>query len=206
MWVTSLTGSRILQSVALSVLLCATVAMVSVLAVSGQESTAQPVATTLALQTAPLLDDKGDAIPGRVLLIAMLATGDDVSVSEQEISFFERIEFIGEDRNASLGSAITDVTGTAVIAYQPSTLDDHTVWAKFGGDDSLGASESDTALVLVDTLSPTFESEGSPLESVRRLLPWGVGLVVFATWAVVLGALVRTVLGVRKVNGTEQPA
>jgi hypothetical protein len=44
---------------------------------------------------------------------------------------------------------------------------------------------------------PIYTSAPLPLASVRQWLPLGFGSLVLATWAVLLGVTVRTVLGVR---------
>lgn len=190
----------------ISFLLCTSVFVTVPSTAQAQESTASPDETSMTLQTFPLLDDKGHETPGRMLLVATLTTVDGQPVSEQQISFFEQIDFMGGARNADLGTALTDATGTAVIAYQPSTLEEHTVWA--GSDDSAdyAAARSPLMDVRVDELSPTFESEGIPLEFVRNWLPWAVGIIVLATWVVVLGALARAALGIRAAKPEEQPA
>jgi hypothetical protein len=179
-------------------LICGSISLVVVSPVLAQGAAA-PTETSITLQTTPLLDDKGHVIAGRLLIIATLATADGQPLSMQKVSFFERVEFIGGVRNADLGSALTDSTGVAVVAYQPSTLAEHAVWAHFDGTADHAASDTPTMNARVDTLSPTFlEPEASPLEGLRqRWFPWSVAAIVLATWAVVIGALVRAVVGIR---------
>lgn len=180
------------------VLVCGSISVVVVSPVLAQEAATPAAETSMTLQTVPLLDDNGRVIEGRLLIIATLATTDGQAVNEQKVSFYERVEFIGSVRDADLDSRLTDATGTAAIAYQPSTLGEHAVWARFDGTADYAASDTPTMNVQVDVLSPTFvKSEASPLDVVRRWLPWTVALIVLATWAVVIGTLVRTVVGIR---------
>jgi hypothetical protein len=92
------------------------------------------------------------------------------------------------------------------VAYQPSTLEEHTVWARFDGTPDYAAVDTPTMGTRVDEIFPTFEAEGRPLEAVRVVLPWAVGLIVLTTWIVVIGALVRAAVGIRSIEEKAQPA
>lgn len=153
--------------------------------------------TALALRTVPLLDDKGKPVEGRILIVAELTATDGQPVSDVEVTYYEQIEFMGSLRNAELGRAVTDVTGTGAIAYQPATAGPHIVWARFAGGTTYAATDSESFVIRVEEVMPVFESAPVPFATVRRWLPWGVGILILGTWLTVVGVFLRTALGIR---------
>jgi hypothetical protein len=99
-------------------------------------------------------------------------------------------------RDALLGSATSDATGFAAIDFQPAELGQHTITARFNGDEQYALSQI-SSTIEVREVAPIYVPEPLPLASVRQWLPLGLASLVLATWAVLLGITARTVLGVR---------
>jgi hypothetical protein len=134
-------------------------------------------------------------LKGHLTLRVTLTTAAGKPLSERNVAFYELSNVFGP-REVLLGTATTDSTGFAAIDYQPSQTGQQTIFARFTGDQDNAASQVSSAIQVREVV-PIFTEEPLPLASVRQWLPLGLASLVLATWAVLLGVTIRTVLGVR---------
>ena len=132
---------------------------------------------------------------GHLTLSATLKGPDGKPVSSAPISFYQATSVFG-DRDALIGSAVTDSSGEAAIDFQPARAEKLSVKARFAGNSQLATSEGSTTYEVKDVV-PIYETQPLPLASVRQWLPVGLGTLVLCTWAVLLGVFARTVIGLR---------
>lgn len=157
---------------------------------------AAPGPAVLKISTAPSLDSKGHKIKGQLLIIATLTAADGNPLGNETVNFFEGMNFAGANREAALGTAVTDSTGVAAIAYQPAQVGKHTLIARFAG--GANAAKADvTSTFQVSEVVPPFPPAAVPLKFVRRWLSVAVVTAVVAVWLFLFGVLLRTVLGIR---------
>jgi len=167
-----------------------------VLGTSVSESASQPSPATMTLNTAPSLDGKGHKITGQLLLVVTFTAADGTALNNKTVDFYEHVTFVGSDREAKLGTATTDSTGVAAIAYRPAQNGQHTLVARFAGDEAAAKTETTSTIKVSDAVSP-FAPKAAPLASVRQWLSVGVAMVVVGVWMFLFGILLRVVLGIR---------
>ncbi len=167
-----------------------------VMATDATSAAGAPGQAVMTLSTSPSLDSKGHAIKGQLLIVVKLASADGKPLGNETVSFFESVNFAGANREAALGSAVTDSTGVAAIAYQPAQTGSHTLVARFAGDATAGQAVT-TSAVKVTNVVPLFPEAPLPLGFVRHWLGFAVLAVVVAVWVFLLGLLARTVVGIR---------
>jgi hypothetical protein len=152
-------------------------------------------ATRLQLVTEPLTDTRGRLVPGQTLLTARLRTDEGQPVNNQEVLFYQVIEFFGP-RAADLGAATTDSTGRAAVVFQPAQPGQQTIKAYFAGTPDYTASETSQSFTA-STVVPPFESMPPPLALVRPWVPVALGVLMLAVWATLLGVFLTSVVGIR---------
>ncbi len=164
--------------------------------------------TTLKLSSMPRVNEKGAEVKGQLLILATLTTQDGKPLSDRNVDFFQELEFFGS-RESYIGSATTDSTGVATLLYLPAESGKQSIKARYLGRDGYASSQV-TATIEIKDAKPAFESEPLPLAAVARWLPVVLGLIVLAVWAVLLGVLLRSVLGIRAAvsltDASRQPA
>jgi hypothetical protein len=134
-------------------------------------------------------------LKGHLTLRATLLTAEGKALGTRQIAFYEQSTVFGP-RDVFLGAATTDSTGFAAIDYQAALAGQQTIIARFGGDETYAPTQV-SAVIDVREVVPIYAEEALPLASVRQWLPLGLASLVLATWAVLIGVAVRTVLGVR---------
>jgi hypothetical protein len=149
-------------------------------------------ATKLHVTSQPMTDQNGRPMPGRLLLISRLTTADGQPVSNQAVLFYQVVEFFGP-RDADLGTATTDSTGTAVVVFQPAQPGSQTIKAYVVGSADYQAALTELT-VTVATVVPPFESAPPPLALLRPWVPIGLGGLMLATWVTLLAVLVITMV------------
>ncbi len=157
---------------------------------------ATPGPAVMQLSTSPVLDSKGHKVKGQLLIVATVTAADGTPLGNATVDFFEKVHFAGADRQAALGTAVTESTGVAAIPYQAAQVGKHTLTARFGGDAS-AASADVTSTIQVSEVVPSFTAAPVPLAFVRHWLSVGVVSVVVAVWLFLFGVLIRTVVGIR---------
>jgi sugar lactone lactonase YvrE len=129
-----------------------------------------------------------------VTLAAKLSANDGTPARGEQVVFYELSSVFGE-RLMKLGSAMTDVTGTASLPYEPTWKGQHTVVVRYGGDSEYTPAQ--TTFRFQSTAPPhVHQNARFGLEAPRKWAPLGVGLAVLAVWGVLGLALVRTVVGI----------
>jgi hypothetical protein len=149
-------------------------------------------ATKLQVTSQPMTDPNGRPMPGRLLLIGRLTTADGQPVSNQAVLFYQVVDFFGP-RDADLGTATTDSTGTAVVVFQPAQSGPQAIKAYFVGSTAYQAALTELT-VTVATVVPPFESAPPPLALLRPWVPIGLGGLMLATWVTLLAVLVITMV------------
>lgn len=152
-------------------------------------------ATVLKLDTSARFDAKGGKVPGQFVLNATLTTADSKPLSNKEVRFSEAADFFGA-RDAFLGSATTDATGHATLLFQPAQPGTAKLKVQFAGDTQFAPQSGSTALPVAVAVSP-YKPQPLPLAPLASGLAWGVCVVAIGVWAVLVGVLVRTTLGIR---------
>ncbi len=163
---------------------------------SGAGGASTPGPAVLQLSTSPNLDAKGHAIKGQLLIVANLTAADGTPIGNETITFFESVNFAGADRDALLGTAVTDSTGVAAIFYQPAQIGKHTLVAQFAGNTSAAKADTTSAIQVTD-VAPLYPAVTVPLASVRHWLSISVLLIVVAVWVFLVGLVLRVVFGIR---------
>ncbi len=153
--------------------------------------------------TVNLDDPSRGSQKGHLTLRAALRGPDGKPVSSAPINFYEATSVFGQ-RDALIGSAVTDSSGEAAIDFQPARAEKITLKARFAGNADLASAEATTSYTVKDVV-PIYEAQPLPLASVRQWLPVGLGTLVLCTWAVLLGVFARTVIGLRAVERQPVP-
>lgn len=163
---------------------------------SGAGGASAPGSAVLRLSTQPNLDAKGHKVKGQLLIVANLTAADGKPLGNETITFFERVNFAGADREAMLGTAVTDSSGVAAIVYLPAQVGKHTLAAQFAGD-ATAAQANTTSTVQVSDVTPLFPATTVPLASVRHWLSISVLIIVVAVWVFLASLVLRVVFGIR---------
>lgn len=178
--------------------LAAAVALLLLVAVPatafGQASGA--AAPTLKLSTQPKVDDKGQRLDGQVWIDGKVASADGKTLANRTVTFFEQVDFFGT-REAVIGSAATDPTGVASVLYTTSQAGRHVITARLTPLPGEPPVSGNIAL-NVSQAAPPYTAQPLPFASVREWLPLAFGLIVVATWAVLLVTFASAVRGVRR--------
>jgi hypothetical protein len=177
---------RLLQVVATTLLL----GLSARPALAQSQPAAQPQITKLTLSQPSTGGTKG-----HLTLRVTLTDGGGAPLNDRSISFYEQTNAFGQ-RDALLGTAVTDSSGYAAIDYQPAEAGSQLIKVRFLGDDQLAASDASSTIQVRD-LVPPYSPEPLPLATVRAWLPLGLASLVLATWAVLIGVSLRTILGIR---------
>ncbi len=142
-------------------------------------------------------------VRGRYVLSATLIGPGGKLVADREVSFYRHVDLMGP-RDALLGSATTDSSGTAVLAYEPAVAGSQVLSARFAGAEGLPKAEA-SLVANVDDVFASYEQEPLPFASLR---PWVLYLVtgaVVGVWVVLLTVL-GTALSRIWALGAQEPA
>lgn len=180
----------IVFSLTLTILAMASVGLEGVLAAGTTAA-----ATTIKLSSSQRLDDNGTSMKGQLILAATMTTGDGKAVSGRPVSFYENVDLLGP-RQALLGTATTDSTGSAAIAYQPSQPGSQTIVARSEAGGGFAAAQGEMSLNVV-AVDPPFKPEAKPLTSIGDALAIVFGVATASTWLVLFGVLIRAIVGIR---------
>lgn len=135
---------------------------------------------------------------GIIVLRATLVGIDGKPISKRPINFYEQVELMGT-RQALVGSAETDSTGTATLSYHPAEDGQQTIIVRFPGDEGNAASEA-RGVITVSGAVPLYAPAGEPLASPARWLPRILGMLIAATWLILIGVFFITTWGVRRMG------
>lgn len=136
----------------------------------------------------------GSVSGGGITLTARLRDADGNPMGGETMVFYELSTVFGE-RLMEVGRAVTDSSGSAALAHQPTWRGEHTVVVRYGGSDARSPSQ---ATFRFESTAPAHEHENAEfgLEGPRRWAPIGIGLAVLAVWGILGLALARAVLGI----------
>jgi hypothetical protein len=143
-------------------------------------------------------------VKGQVALSATLKADDGKPLSNRSIDFYESVQLLGA-RDSYLGAALTDSTGTATLGYEPASVGARAIRASFAGEEGLAKSET-SGQVTISQTRPLFTEDPLPFAVVGQLLPYALGAVVLAVWALLAFVLVRTASGIRAASPTTSRA
>lgn len=163
----------------------------------------EPEETRLEISAGPARDDRGQPIAGQYSVRATLTTADGRFVADRPVRIVEHVEFFGL-RAASIGAALTDSTGYVSVTYQPPQAGQHTIVARFPGDNQYGASEG-TLLLDATDVDPPFLAHPLPLVSAGKWLSISLAVLGVAFWVVLLGVIGRTVWLIRAAGAALVP-
>lgn len=156
---------------------------------------AAPMATTLKLDAGPRMD-KGVRVKGQLILSATLTSADGKPLSDRSVTYYQAVDLFGS-RDALLGSATTDSTGNATLLFIPAQPGSTKLKARFEGNPQFKRAEAEEVEQVSDAVVP-FRQQAPPLAVVATWASYGVGVLAFAAWAVLLGVLLRTAVGIRR--------
>lgn len=115
-------------------------------------------------------------------------------VNDAMIRFYDVVDLFGQ-REALIGSAVTDGQGLTAITYLPATTGAHQIVARFAGQGSLTPS-----LGVVDleatVAAPPYKVDEPRLATFSRYVPYVAGVLVLAVWGLIALSLFGTARGV----------
>jgi hypothetical protein len=178
----------------LAAIAAALVILALVLSASGSVGAAGPVGG----RTATLLTgvSMADQVAGRptVTLSAKLLAEDGTPSRGEQVVFYELSTVFGQ-RLMTIGSAMTDATGSASLPYEPTWMGQHTVVVRYGGDSEYVPSQ--TTFRFDSTAPPHLHQNASfGLSTPRQWAPLGAALAVLGVWGILGLVVVRTVFGI----------
>ncbi len=155
-----------------------------------------PTGTSVALSAVPL----AKASDGYALR-ATVRTKDGAAAGSATVRFYEIVDLFGQ-REMYIGTATTDGTGAASIAYLPSRVGSHQIVARTVAagqlDAAVGWSTFESSVAAPPYVAPT-----RPLAAFSDRVPYAVGLVVLGVWSLIAFALLATARGV--IGGARSP-
>ncbi len=184
------------------------------------ESQVAGTGTGLGLAPAPVLNPPAAAVRLSVAveplektehgysLDAKVLAPDGKPLADASVTFFELVELFGQ-REMLLGTGTTDGRGFASYDYLPARTGTHRIVVRFGGRDTVKAGEARTSFEAT-VAAPERHAERTGLASFSDRVPYVVGVLVLAVWALIAFALFATargvIVGARRTRGKEELA
>lgn len=128
------------------------------------------------------------------VLTARVRSSDGKAIGDTKVRFYDIVELFGE-REMLIGTATTDVSGRASLAYLPATAGKREIIALFPGADHLPPVRGRVGLDAT-VAAPPYRAESSGLALFSTRVPYAVGVVVLVVWAVIAYAFISTARGV----------
>ncbi|HET9476022.1 MAG TPA: hypothetical protein VFP63_00895 [Dehalococcoidia bacterium] len=128
------------------------------------------------------------------IVLAARLTDEGSAVAGVPVTFYVVTDVFGE-RLMQVGDALSDATGTASILFEPTWEGEVTAVARFAGNADHAAAQTSFEFESEEAVS-LWEPAEFGLDPVRRWLPVGVAIVIFAVWGVLGYALATAVLGI----------
>lgn len=125
-----------------------------------------------------------------------LRTSEGKPVNEATVRFYEIVELFGP-REMLIASVRTDGQGFATTTYLPARTGRLELIARCSGRDHLLPVETTFTFEATVSAAP-YRERPVPLASFSALVPYGVGVVVLAVWALIGFAFFGTALGIRR--------
>ena len=115
-------------------------------------------------------------------------------INEVPVKFYEIVNLFGP-REMFIGVSSTDGQGVARVTYLPSELGPQEIVARFPGLDHITFAEGQGTLRATVAAAP-YRVEAPPLGAFTSRVPYFVGLLILAVWAVIAFALFGTARGI----------
>lgn len=128
------------------------------------------------------------------VLTAQVRRSDGNAIGDTKIRFYDVVELFGE-REMLIGTATTDASGRASLAYLPATTGKREIVALFPGADHLAPVRGRISLDAT-VAAPPYHPESSGLALFSTRVPYAVGVVVLVVWALIAYAFISTARGV----------
>lgn len=135
-------------------------------------------------------------------LSVRLRASDGKPVNEATVRFYEVVELFGR-REMLVATARTDGQGAGSTTYLPARTGSRELIARYSGRDHLPPVERTFSLDAT-VAAPPYRAAPVPLAAFTALVPYGVGVVVLAVWALIAFALLGTALGIRRGRRDQQ--
>lgn len=135
-------------------------------------------------------------------LVARLTMDDGSPIAAVEVTFWREVYFVGE-RRILIGSALTDVSGTAGVPFSGPAATERFV-AEFAGNQQFQAA---TAIASITVPAHPGRAGGdagagqqvtATLAVFATLMPPLLALTAFSVWLLIFGLTARTVLAIRR--------
>ena len=129
------------------------------------------------------------------LVSAVCRLVDGKAIGNATVRFYDIVELFGE-REMYIGSATTDASGTATLLYLPAQTGTRRIVARFSGGEHVGSVESRMTLEAT-VAAPAYHAEAPGLALFSTRVPYAVGVVVLAVWALIAYAFLSTARGIK---------
>jgi hypothetical protein len=136
-----------------------------------------------------------NAKAGYVIAVKM-RTSDGRPLNEARVDFYEVVDLFGK-REMLVATARTDGQGVGSTTYLPARTGAHDIVMRFAGRDHIPALEVRHTLDATIAAEP-YRAAIPPLASFSARVPYGVGVVVLAVWALIAFAFFGSALGIRR--------
>lgn len=130
------------------------------------------------------------------VLSVKLRTSDGRPVNEVSVSFHEVVDLFGK-REMLIATAHTDGQGLGSATYLPARTGTHEIVMRFAGRDHIGAVVTRHTFDATVAAAP-YRAATPPLAPFSARVPYGVGAVVLAVWALIAFAFFGTAFGIRR--------
>ena len=136
------------------------------------------------------------------VLTAQVRRSDGKAIGDTKVRFYDVVDFYGP-REMLIGTATTDAAGRASLAYLPARTGQREIVALFPGAEHLPPAR---AKVTLDArvAAPPYHAESSGLALFSTRVPYVVGAVVLAVWALIAYAFIGAARGVMAGARTEK--
>lgn len=128
------------------------------------------------------------------VLSVRLRGSDGRPVNSATVRFYESVELFGA-REMLIASALTDGQGNAQITFLPAKLGSQEIIVRFPGREHVASAVARHTFDATVAAAP-YRQPTPPLAAFSAAVPYGVGVVVLAVWALIAFAFLGTVRGV----------
>ena len=125
-----------------------------------------------------------------------LRTTDGRPLNNATVDFYENVDLFGA-RDMHIATARTDGQGVGSTTYLPARTGRHEIVMRFAGREHVAPVELKHGFDAT-IAAPPYRAHTPPLAAFSSRVPYGVGVVVFAVWALIGFALFGTAIGIRR--------
>ncbi|HEX4744065.1 MAG TPA: hypothetical protein VFW12_05270 [Candidatus Limnocylindria bacterium] len=128
------------------------------------------------------------------VLTAQVRRSDGRAIGDTRVRFYDLVDFYGP-REMFIGAATTDAGGRASLTYLPARTGPREIVALFPGADHLAPVRA-TMTLDATVAAPPYHAEASGLALFSTRVPYVVGVLVLAVWALIAYAFIGAARGV----------